>query len=217
MAGNETNLKSVEDDLEETSIEISKLREKEEGLIEQKNDLLKKEIIDGKVFNRCKWEVIYRDSCRGFMLQPIDNDRNDGSYLFDDLQDKLDLYPHGYFQFTSNIEIIGSDGDLYISSNDIKAGIEFIKSYNIDMVISESILNRIKTVEKEILDLREFVDQFYPSENGEVFLLLSNTNTLKQMTFVIEGGNLKKAKIQYILEMLCKELPTLSYLVKTRE
>ena len=45
-------------------------------------------------------------------------------------------------------------------SSDIKAGIEFIKSQNIEIVIDKSIINDITSMEKQVVELKEFVKQF---------------------------------------------------------
>ena len=145
-------LKEVNDDLAKISKEYSKLLDQEQELREEKSELLAKDIIDSKTLSRHKWEVKKRHE--GFALSPVH-----GS-IFDDIQEKLDLYPHGNFQLNGNIELYGDDGDLYIVSHDINAGIEFIKSQNIEIIVSNSIIDDIKLMEKQLLGLKEFIRQF---------------------------------------------------------
>ena len=145
-------LKEINDELKKISEEYSKLFEKEQKLKEEKKELLAKDILDNKTLNRYKWKVEKRNV--GFSLKPVY-----GS-IFDDIQTKLDLYPHGSFQLNEKIELYGDDGDLYIVSSDIKAGIEFIKSQSINIIIGEDIINNIESMEKQLTGFKEFVDQF---------------------------------------------------------
>lgn len=148
-------LQEINNELEKISEEYSKLFDQEQRLNEEKKKLLVKEILDSKSFNRYKWTVKKRDGT-GFILKPMfDNDLG-----FDDIQTKLGLYPHGDFQLNDKIEIYGDDGDLYIVSSDIKAGIEFIKSQDIEIIISKGIIDSITSMEKQVVELKEFVDQF---------------------------------------------------------
>lgn len=148
-------LQEINGELEKISEEYSKLFDQEQKLNEEKKKLLIKEILDSKSFNRYKWKVKKRDGS-GFILKPIFDD----GLRLDDIQTKLDLYPHGCFQLDDKIEIYGDDGDLYIVSSDIKAGIEFIKSQDIEIIISKSIIDNIASMEKQIAELKEFVNQF---------------------------------------------------------
>jgi len=148
-------IQEIDDELEKISEEYSKLFDREQELNEEKKKLLIKEILDNKSFNRYKWVVKKKDG-PGFILKPMfDNDLR-----FDDIQTKLGLYPHGGFQLNDNIEIHGDDGDLYIVSSDINAGIEFIKSQNIEIIISKGIIHSIASMEKQVVELKEFVSQF---------------------------------------------------------
>jgi hypothetical protein len=79
---------------------------------------------------------------------------------FDDIQTKLRLYPHGSFELNENIELCGSDGDFYITSSDTKAGIEFIKSQNMEIVIDEGVIEDITSMEKQVAELKELINQF---------------------------------------------------------
>jgi hypothetical protein len=152
-------IQEIDNELEKLHEENSKLFQRsfdqEQKLKEEKRKLLVKEILDSKPFNRYKWTVENRDGT-GFILRPIFGD----DLKFDDIQTKLDLYPHGGFQLNGMIEINGDDGDLYIVSSDINAGIEFIKSQNIKIIISEDIIDSIASMEKQIVGLKEFVNQF---------------------------------------------------------
>ena len=78
----------------------------------------------------------------------------------DDIQTMLDLYPHGCFQLDENIELYGDDGDLYIVSSDIAAGIAFIRSQNIDIIVGKNIIDEIESMGKQLTGLMVFVDQF---------------------------------------------------------
>lgn len=149
-------IQEINNELGKISEEYSKLFSKEQILNKEKQKLLAKDILDSKSFNRYKWVVIKGDRT-SFVLKPIifDND-----IRFDDIQTKLNLYPRGDFQLNDKIEIYGEDGDLYIVSSDIKAGIEFIKSQNIEIIIDKSILNDITSMEKQVVELKEFVKQF---------------------------------------------------------
>lgn len=148
-------LQEINGELEKISEEYSKLFDQEQKLNEEKKKLLIKEILDSKSFNRYKWKVKKRDGT-GFILKPMfDNDLR-----FDDIQTKLGLYPHGGFQLNDKIEIYGDDGDLYIVSSNIKAGIEFIKSQDIEIIISKGIIDSIASMEKQVVELKEFVNQF---------------------------------------------------------
>ena len=148
-------IQEINGELEKISEEYSKLFDQEQKLNEEKKKLLVKEILDSKSFNRYKWKVKKRDGS-GFILKPIFDD----DLRFDDIQTKLGLYPHGDFQLDDKIEIYGDDGDLYIVSSDINAGIEFIKSQDIEIIISKSIINNIASMEKQVAELKEFVSQF---------------------------------------------------------
>jgi hypothetical protein len=149
------NIQEINGRLEKISEGYSKLFAQEQKLKKEKQRLLAKDILDSKPFSRYKWEVKKRDRA-GFILKPYFDD----DMRFDDLQEKLDLYPHGGFQLLDKIELSGDDGDLYIVASDIKAGIEFIKSQNIEIVIDKSIIDDIKSMEKQIAGLKDFVNQF---------------------------------------------------------
>lgn len=149
------NLQEINDKLEKISEDHSKLFGQEQKLNEEKQKLLAKDICDNKYLNRCKWKVKERHRA-GFILRPIlDDDMG-----FDDIQGKLGLYPHGSFELNENIELCGSDGDLYITSSDTKTGIEFIKSQNMKIVIDESVIKDITSMEKQIAELKELINQF---------------------------------------------------------
>lgn len=151
----ELNLQEINDKLEKISKEYSKLFEREQKLNEEKQKLLAKDICDNKYLNRCKWKV--RERYRGgFTLKPILED----DLGFDDVQAKLCLYPHGSFELNENIELCGDDGDLYIMSSDTNAGIEFIRSQNMKIVIDESVIEDITSMEKQIAELKELINQF---------------------------------------------------------
>jgi hypothetical protein len=151
----ELNLQEINGELEKISEKYSKLLEQEEKLNEEKRKLLAKDMCENKYLNRCKWKVgkRYRG---GFILKPI----LDGDIEFDDIQEKLCLYPHGSFDLDENIELCGSDGEFYIISSDTKAGIEFIKSQNMEIVIDEDVVENITSMEKQIADLKELISQF---------------------------------------------------------
>lgn len=152
----ELNLQEINGELEKISGEHSKLFDREQELNNEKQKLLAKDIYDNKYFNRCKWRV--KERCRdGFILRPIHDYDDQG---FDDIQAKLRLYPHGSFELNENIELCGDDGDFYIMSSDTKAGIEFIKSQNMEIVIDKSIIEDIISMEKQIVCLKEFINQF---------------------------------------------------------
>lgn len=153
----ELNIQEINDKLEKISREHTKLFDQEQNLIDEKQKLLAKDICDNKYFSICKWKAKERNRS-GFILKPI----LDGDLGFDDLQTKLRLYPHGSFELNENIELCGSDGDFYITSSDTKAGMEFIKSQNMEIVIDESIIEDIASMEKQILCLKEFINQFDP-------------------------------------------------------
>lgn len=148
-------IQEINRELENISEEQSKLFQQEEKLNAEKNKLLAKEVLDSKIFNKCKWIVEKRPfmSYEGFIIRPTI------PILFDELQSKLDLYPHGYFKMNDNIELIRSDGYLYIKSYDIKAGIEFIKSNDIEIILSE-LADEISSMEITIAKLKEFASQF---------------------------------------------------------
>ena len=147
-------LQEINDELKKIQEEYSKLFDQEQKLKEEKKELLAKDIIDNKTLNRYKWQVEKRNV--GFILKPIFDDDS----RFGDMQTKLDLYPHGSFQLYEKIELYGDDGDLYIVSPDIKAGIEFIKSQDIKIVISKDIADDIMSMEKQLAGLKEFVSKF---------------------------------------------------------
>lgn len=151
----ELNLQEINGKLEKISEEHSKLFDQEQKLNDEKNRLLAKDICDNKYLNRCKWKVSERYR-GGFVLKPILDD----DLGFDDIQEKLCLYPHGSFELNENIELCGSDGDLYIISSDTKAGIEFIRSQNMRIIINESVIESIASMEKQIAELKELINQF---------------------------------------------------------
>lgn len=151
----ELNIQEINGKLENISEEHSKLFDQEQKLNEEKQKLLAKDICDNKYFNRCKWKVRERYRA-GFTLKPILND----DIGFDDIQEKLRLYPHGSFELNENIELHGSDGDFYITSSDTKAGIEFIKSQNMKIVIDEDVIENITSMEKQVAELKELINQF---------------------------------------------------------
>lgn len=148
-------IQEIDEKLKKISEEYSKLFDQEKKLSEEKKKLLIKEILDSKSFNRYKWVVKKKDDS-GFILKPMFN--ND--LRFDDIQEKLDIYPHGWFQLNDKIDVYGDDGDLYIDVSDIKSGIEFIKSQDIEIIISKGIIDNIASMEKQLTGLREFVNQF---------------------------------------------------------
>jgi hypothetical protein len=149
-------IQEINSDLEKLYKERSRLYEQEEKLQEEKNELLNKEIIDDKLLNRYKWRVEQNNDKKGFILRPI----FDNHLKFDDIQEKLNLYPHGDFNLNENITIIGDDGDLYILSYDIVSGIEFIKRYKIEVEVDRTIVANIHSMEMKVAKLKEFVDQF---------------------------------------------------------
>lgn len=150
------NLQEINDKLEKISEEHSKLFDQEQELNDEKYELLAKDICDHKYLNRCKWKVKERYKT-GFILRPIYDHDDQG---FDDIQAKLRLYPHGSFELNENIELCGDDGGFYIMSSDTKAGIEFIKSQYMEIVIDKSIIEDITSMEKQIVCLKEFINQF---------------------------------------------------------
>lgn len=149
------NLQEINDKLEKISEEHSKLFDQEQKLNEEKQKLLTKDICDNKYLSRCRWKVM-KGHRTGFILKPILDD----DLGFDDIQEKLRLYPHGSFELNENIELCGSDGDLYITSSDTKAGIEFIRSQNVKIVIDESVIEDIVSMEKQVAELKELINQF---------------------------------------------------------
>ncbi len=50
--------------------------------------------------------------------------------------------------------------NFYIVSSDTDAGIEFIKSQNMDIVIDEGVIEDIVSMEKQIAELKELISQF---------------------------------------------------------
>lgn len=151
----ELNVQEINDKLEKISKEHSELFDQEQKLNDEKNKLLAKDICDNKYLSRCRWKVgeRYRG---GFTLKPI----LEGDQGFDDIQEKLGLYPHGSFELNKNIEICGSDGDLYIVSSDTKAGIEFIRSQNMKIIIDEDVIENIASMERQIAEPKELINQF---------------------------------------------------------
>lgn len=146
------NIKEIDKEIEELSKKQSELSEKEVELIERKRQLLLMDIINNKPFNRYKWKVKRRGD-KEILLEPI----FDEDFKFDDIQTKLDLYPHGIFEINDNIEIYGSDGDLYIISRDVKVGMEFVKSQDMEIEV-KSIIDTIESMENQIKELKEFLD-----------------------------------------------------------
>jgi hypothetical protein len=152
----ELNLQEINDELKKISEEYSKLFDREQKLNNEKQKLLAKDICDNKYFSRCKWKPKERHG-DGFILVPIYDSDDQG---FDDIQTKLRLYPHGSFDLNKDIELCGSDGDFYITVSDTKAGMEFIKSQNMEIVIDESIIEDITSMERQISELKELISQF---------------------------------------------------------
>lgn len=152
----ELDIQEINSELEKISKEHSKLYDREQKLNDERQKLLAKDICKNKYFSKCKWKAKER-SRTGFILRPIIDHDDQG---FDHLQTKLRLYPHGSFELNENIELCGSDGDFYIMSSDTKAGMEFIKSQNMEIVIDQSIIEDIASMEKQIVLLKEFINQF---------------------------------------------------------
>lgn len=149
------SIQEIDDKLKEISEEHSKLFDQEQKLNNEKNRLLAKDICDNKRLGKCTWKASERYKS-GFILRPILN----GTMELDDIQTELSLYPHGYFELSKDIEICGSDGDLYIVSYDTKIGIEFIKSQNMKIVINENVIENIASMEKQVAELKELISQF---------------------------------------------------------
>lgn len=147
-------IEEIDKELEEISKETSRLFEKERSLDEEKDGLLLQDLFQSKFLNKYKWRVLNRPS--GFILDPVCNDISE----FDEIQNKLRLYPHGSFKLANSVEIIGSDGATYIICDDIKKGIEFIESQNIKISVSENITEKITSLEEELTTLKSFVGEF---------------------------------------------------------
>lgn len=145
----------IDDELDKISKEHHRLFGQEEKLNEEKRLLLLRYLYDTKFLNKYEWVVKKREGT-GFYIKPVFTDYS----RFDDLQQMLGTYPHGSFKLDEHVEIVGDDGDLYIISEDVMAGIDFIKSKGINITISQSIIDKIEKMEKEVAELKEFVRQF---------------------------------------------------------
>ncbi len=149
------NIQEIDNELERISEEQSRLFGRERELDEEKRKLLAKDICDNKHLNVCIWKVKERYGS-GFILRP----ETTSIIELDDIQTKLRLYPHGSFKLDENVELCGDDGDLYITVSDTKAGIEFIRSQDMKIVIDKSVTENIESMEREIAELKELIHQF---------------------------------------------------------
>ncbi len=152
------NMRTISEITKEiTDIEkqLRKLYDQKDKLDSETDGIIAKEVLDSKIFNKCKWSVndisFLHD---GFNLRPDDKS------IFDDLISKMKLYPHGYFNINEHVEMNESDGDFYLRIEGIENGIEFIKINDLK-IDDENMTYRISELKEELIKRREFIDKIH--------------------------------------------------------